>query len=119
MEQSRCYQAEISHLQNGHQLKRSHALTRLRPLIDHEGILRVGDHLQNSNLPFETKHPAIIPGSSHLAKLIIDFGAHCAVVVSDSVDWSLVQVSLFQAKSYSFFVCELTGYVRSTKKFSE
>jgi len=47
-------------------------LAKLDPFIDNHGILRVGGRLQNSNLPFEEKHPIILTKTSVLSKLIIN-----------------------------------------------
>ena len=46
-------------------------LKKLAPFVDQDGILRVGGRLQNSNLPYEVRHPVILPASSHISTLII------------------------------------------------
>lgn len=43
----------------------------LNPFLDKYGILRVGGRLENSYVPEYSKHPIIISGESHLAKLIV------------------------------------------------
>lgn len=48
--------------------------SRLRPLcpfLDDKGILRVGGRLQNSTIPFDQKHPILLPRGHHITKLII------------------------------------------------
>ena len=45
---------------------------RLNPILDEDGILRVGGRLQHSLLPYSHKHPIILPDDSHLASLWID-----------------------------------------------
>ena len=52
-------------------IKASSSLCRLDPFLDDEGILRVGGRLRKATLPFEEKHPAIIPKSSHITTLLI------------------------------------------------
>ncbi|XP_046810049.1 uncharacterized protein LOC124420623 [Lucilia cuprina] len=47
------------------------ALRKLMPFVDEEGIIRVGGRLQNSNLPFNVKHPILLSNRNPLAKLII------------------------------------------------
>lgn len=47
-----------------------HALT---PILDENGILRVGGRLTQSNLNFEQKHPIIMPKNNHVTNLIIDY----------------------------------------------
>lgn len=50
----------------------SNQLIRLSPFMDEVGVLRVGGRLSNAELPFESRHPAILPKSDHVTKLIID-----------------------------------------------
>ena len=45
-------------------------IRNLEPFVDNDGYLRVGDWIDNSDLPFENKHPLIVP-SGHLSKLIL------------------------------------------------
>jgi hypothetical protein len=59
----------------------SGSLKPLNPFLDSEGILRVGGRLQGSDLPYDAKHPIIIPQKCHLATLIVwkahsDLGSH-------------------------------------------
>ena len=51
-------------------VKKSNALCHLNPLII-DGVMRVGGRLRKANLPFESKHPAILPAKDHLTDLII------------------------------------------------
>ncbi|XP_029674527.1 uncharacterized protein LOC115242403 [Formica exsecta] len=39
---------------------------------DPQGILRVGGRLKHSLLAYDERHPVILPGSSHLTRLIIE-----------------------------------------------
>ena len=43
----------------------------LSPFL-HNGLLRVGGRLGGSSLEFDQQHPLILPGDSHLTRLIID-----------------------------------------------
>ena len=49
---------------------KNHPLKSLDPFYDKEGILRVGGRLKNSLDSYETKHPAILPKSSHISYLM-------------------------------------------------
>uniref|UniRef100_A0A1X7UEA9 DUF5641 domain-containing protein n=1 Tax=Amphimedon queenslandica TaxID=400682 RepID=A0A1X7UEA9_AMPQE len=44
---------------------------QLQLFKDDRGIWRCGGRLTNANLPFETKHPILLPGRGHFAELII------------------------------------------------
>ncbi|XP_048508863.1 uncharacterized protein LOC105691000 [Athalia rosae] len=69
--QSAYFQEELAQLNWHSQLPNSHPLSRLTAFIDKDGVLRVGGRLKKSELSYETKHPAILPRTSRLSKLII------------------------------------------------
>jgi hypothetical protein len=46
-------------------------LAQLMPLIDDQGIIRVGGRLRYSSLTYDIKHPILLPKSSHLTTLLI------------------------------------------------
>ncbi|GFU68160.1 DUF5641 domain-containing protein [Trichonephila clavipes] len=43
----------------------------LHPFIDEHGLVRVGGRLQNSQLPFNSKHPIILPSQHSISELLI------------------------------------------------
>ena len=51
-------------------IKSNNRIHCLDPFIDN-GILRVGGQLKRTDLPHETKHPAILPRKSHVTTLLI------------------------------------------------
>ncbi|XP_076231233.1 uncharacterized protein LOC143177255 [Calliopsis andreniformis] len=53
---------------NGHTLKGR--IQRLNPFIDRDGILRVGGRLKNSLMPFNQRHPIILPKTRATALII-------------------------------------------------
>ncbi|XP_045769764.1 uncharacterized protein LOC123870481 [Maniola jurtina] len=61
--------AEIEKVRKGQTLK-GH-LRRLNPFIDSDGLLRVGGRLQHSDLPYEARHPLLLPKSGHFIDLLI------------------------------------------------
>lgn len=50
----------------GEQLSNKSRLLLLTPLIDNNGLLRVGGRLKNAMIDYDEKHPIIIPHSSHI-----------------------------------------------------
>ncbi|KAK3106560.1 hypothetical protein FSP39_022546 [Pinctada imbricata] len=52
-------------------VKKSSPLCKLDPFI-HDGILRVGGRLSNSEISFDAKHPIIIPKESKVARLLVE-----------------------------------------------
>ncbi|CAG9126303.1 unnamed protein product [Plutella xylostella] len=66
------YSKEIDKLQSGQSISGKSKLLCLTPLLDEEGILRVGGRLKHANMHPDMKHPIIIPEKCRLSELIID-----------------------------------------------
>ena len=62
---------ELTTLRAGGNVLRSSPLWRLSPFVDSDGILRVGGRLEMSNVPYDAKHPVILPKKHHISKLVI------------------------------------------------
>ncbi|XP_039431340.1 uncharacterized protein LOC120414278 [Culex pipiens pallens] len=56
-----CFQTEIDCLVKNAPLPSNSKLKALFPFVDADGTLRVGGRLQNSNQPYDVRHPMIIP----------------------------------------------------------
>ena len=56
-----CYQPIINSLCQGKELPKCNSLAQFSPLIDAGGILRVGGRLARAQVPFDQKHPILIP----------------------------------------------------------
>ena len=52
-------------------LKKTSSLCILDPVLDSDGVMRVGRRIQKANLPHTLKNPVILPKSSHISSLII------------------------------------------------
>ena len=64
--------ASLSRKEQNAKISRQSSLLKLDPFIDEEGLIRVGGRLEYSTLPFEVKHPIVLPRSSQVTDLIID-----------------------------------------------
>ncbi|CAB0040754.1 unnamed protein product [Trichogramma brassicae] len=64
------FSKEIESLRRSVPLPRKSALLRLHPILDKEGLLRLGGRLQNALLPYDEKHPYVLPGTSFLSLLL-------------------------------------------------
>ena len=53
------------------EIKKSCQIFNLDPYIDEDGIIKVGERLDKSNLSNECKHPIVLPKGSHISELII------------------------------------------------
>lgn len=72
------FSKEIKELQLKKELtkEKTSKLFRLNPYLDHKGILRVGGRLEQATLHSHIKHPAILPKTSHITRLLIDHYHH-------------------------------------------
>ena len=52
-------------------MKRSSSLYKLDPFLDEDGLLRVSGRLRQSSIPYEVKHPVILPKKGHVTSLIL------------------------------------------------
>lgn len=51
-------------------------ILNLNPFLDNDGVLRVGGRLAKSELPYDTKHPIILPKRDRFTTLLIDDSHH-------------------------------------------
>ena len=47
------------------------SIYKLKPLLDKEGMLRVGGRLENASLAYGSKHQLLLPHNHHISKLLI------------------------------------------------
>ena len=57
-------------------LKKTSSMYRLNPFIDDKPDIRVGGRLRNSELPYEQKHPIVIPCNTMSVYLSLNFVTH-------------------------------------------
>lgn len=62
------YKKEISTIQEERSLRKLSDIMRLSPFIDEEGILRVGGRLEYATLPYDERHPVILPGNNPIVR---------------------------------------------------
>ncbi|XP_045495961.1 uncharacterized protein LOC123694542 [Colias croceus] len=63
---------DLHNLQINNRLSSTSKLLSFNPFLDKDNILRVGGRLRNSIIPYDTKHPIIIPHNHRLTYLLID-----------------------------------------------
>ncbi|XP_045542800.1 uncharacterized protein LOC123723621 [Papilio machaon] len=69
------FKEEIKQLKSTGSVSKSSKLHTLCPIFDENGVLRVGGRIQQSQECFDKKHSIILPGASHLTRLVI-YDAH-------------------------------------------
>ena len=52
-------------------VKKSSSLYKLDPFLDKDDVLRVGGRLRQSSIPYDVKHPVILPKKGHVTDLIL------------------------------------------------
>ncbi|XP_062699619.1 uncharacterized protein LOC134284635 [Aedes albopictus] len=70
--QQDAFKEEIKDLQKGNTVAKRSPVRRLSPFIDCEGVLRVGGRLNLSQLPFQSKHPALLPKNHPFTRLLAE-----------------------------------------------
>ncbi|GFW94081.1 integrase catalytic domain-containing protein [Trichonephila clavipes] len=65
------FKEEIRSIKKQISLPPKSPLRSLHPFIDEHGLVRVGGRLQNSQLPFNSKHPIILPSQHSISELLI------------------------------------------------
>ena len=70
--QESSWSEEIKQLHKSSSLHKQSTIVKLTPVLDKDGLLRVGGRAKKSlALSDQEKHPLIIPKSSHISKLIV------------------------------------------------
>ena len=68
--QSQNFSKQISELKNKN-ITSDKQLNSLNPFLDAEQILRVGGRLKNADVPFEQKHPILLPSHNYVVSLML------------------------------------------------
>lgn len=79
MQQWAAFKIEIHALCENRAIPNNSSLKHLNPLLDSEGLLRVGGRLKHAKLPYDTTHPIVLPHHSKFVDLIIlhEHVRHC------------------------------------------
>ncbi|XP_038117006.1 uncharacterized protein LOC119769172 [Culex quinquefasciatus] len=67
------FSAELTELEKGKPVPKQSNIYKMSPFVDSERVLRVGGRLKLSQLPFQAKHPALLPGSHPFARILAEF----------------------------------------------
>ena len=71
--QREAFDTESRILRTGESLPTSNKLASLCPFIGADQIICVGGRLKNASVPYQTKHPIILPGIHHVTKMLIEW----------------------------------------------
>ncbi|XP_041453627.1 uncharacterized protein LOC121406824 [Lytechinus variegatus] len=98
----------------------------LTPFIDNEGVIRVGGRVENLVTSYESRHPALLPGSHHIALL---FTRHVHEIGHPGVEtttakarrkfWILQGHRLAKTVKHRCVKCRSTECKRETQKMAD
>jgi len=69
--QQNAYREELAELRAGRPLGADSSLLTLSPFIDDKGLIRVGGRIGKSKLPYDSRHPIILPPDEKFTKMIL------------------------------------------------
>ncbi|XP_038823288.1 uncharacterized protein LOC120023350 [Salvelinus namaycush] len=69
--QHEAFREEFKCLEKGKEFPKQSTLKKLNPVIDEDGLLRVGGRLSSADMSQDEKHPLIIPRTHHVATLLV------------------------------------------------
>ena len=65
------YKEDLKRLMSRNQIAKQSLLKKLNPIVDGDGLLRIGGLITFATLPDDEKHPLIIPKNSHIVTLLV------------------------------------------------
>ncbi|XP_070068043.1 uncharacterized protein [Drosophila takahashii] len=65
------FAAELSQLQRYRTEDKKNRLVSLSPILGNDGLIRVGGRLENSALPYESKHQILLPYNDPIVKMLL------------------------------------------------
>lgn len=70
--QSHHYQTELAFLSKGRTVPPRSAIVKLSPVLDRDGVIRVGGRLKHAILSLDERHPMVVHPDSWMAHLLVD-----------------------------------------------
>lgn len=68
--QNKYFNEEISFIKSRKLIKHK-TISSLNPFLDESGILRVGGRLSHAVIPYEEKHPILLPSKNHIVFILL------------------------------------------------
>lgn len=67
--QEECFPEELERIKTKKTVRTTSRLLPLSPLLDNDGLIRLGGRHNNADLPYDIRHPPILPGKRHYHRL--------------------------------------------------
>jgi hypothetical protein len=65
------FKPELKALSENKYVKRQSCLYLLNPILDEDGLIRVGGRIKHSSVTYDKKYPLILPAKHHVTRLLI------------------------------------------------
>lgn len=106
--QTRHYESEISAIREGKPIK--NYLRRLNLFIDKDNLLRIGGRIGASELPYNARHPILLPGKDRFTELLVTHyhKVHCHVganTLESILSWTYWIVAARRITRHVTFKC--------------
>ncbi|XP_053367622.1 uncharacterized protein LOC128541295 [Clarias gariepinus] len=69
--QQETFSEELKRLAGNEEVSKHSIIRKLNPILDEDGVIRVGGRLSAADTCWEEKHPIIIPKNNHIATLLV------------------------------------------------
>ncbi|KAK3099229.1 hypothetical protein FSP39_001287 [Pinctada imbricata] len=69
--QKEAFSDELYCLRTGQAVAKTSPISSLDPYFESDGFIRVGGRIMKSRIPFESKHPILLPGQNHISELLV------------------------------------------------
>lgn len=71
MVQAERFPRESCSLQQGKEVPANSQLAALNPFLDEEGVIRVGGRLKHADIPYNQRHPIVLPARHHITEILL------------------------------------------------
>lgn len=113
-------------LRKGEAVGRDSALRNLSPFL-HVGLIRVGGRLKNSDLPFESQYPLVLPKQEHITCLIVrdmhashgHVGRNHTLALLRQRYWVMGGLSLVRNTIHPCITCQKVGVAFVEQKMAD
>ena len=104
--QAQAYSEELSRLHQCKSVAKSSSVAKLDPML-HDGIMVIGGRLRHSQLPFQARHPVILPCKHKLSRMIVlDYHGDAHL----GVEWTLSRVR------QKYWIVKARNMIKSVKR---
>nr|XP_029718578.1 uncharacterized protein LOC115261307 [Aedes albopictus] len=121
------FKEELKHLRSDNAVSKKSPIRRLSPILDPEGIIRVGGRLNLLEQPYITKHPVLLPNPHPYTRLLakqyhlqlIHGGGRLTLAAMREKFWPIRGRRLIQGVIHACFRCNRASPVPATQQLGQ